>query len=103
MKQANRKKVAAAIQAGIPHLWNGRGKYCYTHGKSDFVCYAIEHGLGRWNSDVEAAKKMIHARIYPYCRVEDWLVSKGVKHIPTRKLQAYRKAWMKQMIEEFSK
>ena len=102
MAKTTRHQIAAAIQAGIPHLWNGRSNL-YLSEKSDFVCFAIERGFGRWDASVSAAQKMIAKRIKPYATVEEWLRHKGVKGITNRKLQAYRTAWMKSLIEEFSK
>ena len=103
MNKAERKKIAAAIQAGIPHLSNGRSKMGWDSGKSEFICYALERRFGMWSSSINAAQKIIHKRIYPHPTVEDWLRGQGAKGITYRKLQAYRKAWMKSMVEEFSK
>ena len=103
MNKVDRKKIAVAIQAGIPHLWNGRGESYNDATKSSFVCFAIDRALGVLNPDGNAAQKMIHERIAPYSLVEGWLRSQGVKNITKRKIQAYRKAWMKSMVEEFSK
>ena len=102
MAKTTRHQIAAAIQAGIPHLWNGRSNL-YLSGKSEFICYALERRFGMWSSSINAAQKIIHKRIYPHPTVEDWLRGQGAKGITYRKLQAYRKAWMKSMVEEFSK
>jgi hypothetical protein len=103
MKQADRQKIANAIRAGLPYLWNGRG--IWGNEKTEYICFAIDRtwGLGRASNAVAAAKAVIHQRIAPYSTVEDWLEAQGVKRIGYRKLQAYRKAWMKLLIEEFSK
>jgi hypothetical protein len=101
MNKAGRKNIAAAIRAGLPHLSNGRG--AWARGKSEFICYALERGFGMWSSSVKSAQKIIHKRIYPHPTVENWLRAQGAKGITRRKLQAYRKAWMKSLIEEFSK
>ena len=109
MKQIDRQRIANAIRAGLPYLWNGRCEGIY--GKSEFICFAIDRtwgyaGAGRVvavaDEVVAAAKEMIHQRIAPYDTVEDWLEAQGVKRITSRKLQAYRKAWMRSLIEEFS-
>ena len=99
MKQRERQQIAAAIKAGIPHLWDGRGNF-YDTEKEDFVCFAIRDG---WHDGAEAARSMIAKRIHPYGGVDDWLEAKGVKNITNRELQAYRKQWMQAMVEEFSK
>jgi hypothetical protein len=100
MKQANRQRIANAIRAGLPYLWNGR---ILNNNKTSFICFAIDEPHGYSNDpDAEAAKKVIHKRIAPYTTVEDWLEAQGVKRITNRKLQAYRKAWMRSLIEEFS-
>lgn len=103
MKQTERQKIAYAIRNGLPQLRSGWGS---EFGKSDYICFAI--GRGRYDgmpndAGVIAAQKMIHKRIAPHTVVEDWLAAQGVKRIGIRRLQAYRKAWMLQLIEEFSK
>lgn len=103
MNKVDRKKIAVAIQGGIPHLWNGRGESYNAAAKSAYVCFAINRAFGVLNPGGNAAQKMIHERIAPHGVVEHWLQSQGVKNITKRKLQAYRKAWMKSMVEEFSK
>ena len=102
MKQIDRQRIANAIRAGLPYLWNGRREGIY--GKSEFICFAIDRAWGYASAGkvVAAAKEMIHQRIAPYDTVEDWLEAQGVKRITSRKLQAYRKAWMRSLIEEFS-
>jgi len=99
MKRVVRQSIAAAIKAGLPYLWNGRGDF-YSTAKQDFVCFAVRHGS---HPASDAARSMIAERIHPYSTVDDWLEEQGVKNITDRKLQAYRKAWMLSMIEEFSK
>ena len=103
MKKADRKKIAEAIRAGIPHLWNGRGNMYIPYEKSAYVCFAIDRGVGIADTRGAAAQKMIQDRIAPHAVVEDWLEAQGVKNITQRRVQAYRKAWMKSMVEEFSK
>lgn len=102
MKQIDRQRIANAIRAGLPYLWNGRG--IRVNEKTDYICFAIDRTWGYASAGiaVDAAKKMIHQRIAPYTTVEDWLEAQGVKRITSRKLQAYRKAWMRSLIEEFS-
>lgn len=103
MKQIDRQRIANAIRAGLPYLWNGRG--IRGNEKTDYICFAIDRTWGYASAGkvVAAAKKMIHQRIAPYTTVEDWLEAQGVEDITYRKLQPYRRAWMKLLIEEFSK
>ena len=103
MKQADRQKIANSIRSALPYLWNGRG--IWGNEKSEYICFAIDRTYGYYSNDsnTEAAKKVIHQRIAPYGTVEDWLEAQGVKRIGIRRVQAYRKAWMKLLIEEFSK
>jgi len=100
MKQIERQKIAYALRESLPYLWNGRHGAIY--GKSEFICFALNRSA--WSGDrVREAQKMIHSRIAPHATVECWLEAQGVKRISQRKLQAYRKAWMIKLIEEFSK
>ena len=103
MKQDDRQKIANAIRAGLPYLWNGRG--IWGNEKTVYICFAIDRTWGYDSAGqvwIAAAKAVIHQRIAPYSTVEDWLEAQGVKRITNRKLQAYRKAWMRSLIEEFS-
>lgn len=101
MKQVERQKIAYALRESLPYLWNGRREAIY--GKSEFICFALNRTAWSGAQRVREAQKMIHSRIAPHATVECWLEAQGVKRIGQRKLQAYRKAWMIKLIEEFSK
>ena len=101
MKKDKRARIAQTLQSGIPHLWDGRAR----EGAevATYVCCAIELADIDYTAGIREAQDMISSRIRPYYTVYSWLESKGVKNITTKKLQAYRKKWMEQMVKEFSK
>jgi len=104
MSAVTNKQIAATLREALPLIRtrrNGPGER--------YICYAInetsQRGGYRSNpSDaVTAAKAVIESRIAPWHTMEAWLETQGIDawaNFP--KLQTYRRAWVKQLIKEFS-
>ena len=98
------KKALRRIPA---RLDNGDGAWDF---KSPFICDNISHTSGDRAADL--ACDLIDKRIDGAFSIEQWLkkqspeIAKAVKddvdNNDGRKLQAYRKAWLAKLIEEFS-
>jgi hypothetical protein len=84
------------LKAGLRQLWNGRSS---NRGlKEEFICFTLN------NSDLRRIieSRLLHygACTYTYGNWVRYIIN--VEEIATRKLQAGRKAWMLDLIEEFS-
>jgi hypothetical protein len=102
-----RKQIAKAFKVALAHQWDGK---CYadlygsdTAHFDKFIC----HGLDRVPSKAgRAAAKIIEHRLEGELCLETWLVNKKdidwMQHTH-EKIQTTRKAWLKSLIEEFSK
>ena len=105
MPTVTNKQIAATLRKALPHIRavrNGPGER--------YICYAIEETTSQRDgyrcvlSDVHrAAQAVIQSRIAPSSTMEEWLERRGIDCWPNfPKLQAYRRAWVKQLIKEFS-
>ena len=114
MSKVTNKQIAKAFTKALPFLWDGTPAGAGYH-QCEYICHAINEGNDAWRyaSDdrslaVLAAKQIIEDRL----RIDggttkifdSWLRAKGVKKkVMTDPLvQAHRKAWLLQLIEEFS-
>ena len=104
MPTVTNKQIAATFRKALPHIRtrpSGPGER--------YICYAIEEtsqrdGFRREPSDViRAAQAVIQSRIAPWSSMESWLEDRGIDCWPNfTKLQAHRRAWLKQLIKEYS-
>lgn len=95
------KRIAAAFRAALKHLWNGKGTR--PSHKETFICYAIDPSCN-YDTTTCAAKNVIIQRLCYHATARDWLRANGVSAEDasnTQKMQAWRKQWLKQLIEEF--
>lgn len=114
-----KKQIAAEFRKALPILWDGKPRSrgdVNVEFKEEFICMCLQHRDGKWipsdfmSPAALAAKKVIHDRIAPFTTVETWLYENHPslkpsvgKRVPYQKMQAYRKAWLKSLIKEFSK
>jgi hypothetical protein len=112
MAKVTNKQIAGVFKKALAVMGNNRKSIASSGGKKQrFICHAIAVGQGlNWRSFDRLsgagleAKKVIIKRIYPEYTLENWLNHRGIEHAnDLADLQAYRKAWLKQLIEEFSK
>lgn len=103
MTRTERKQIAAAFRACLPYLWNGSEPF--TVWKEEFICYALEATDERYS---EQARRIVSDRIGggPYCTLNDWLILKigkerYIKEVTPKRMQAYRRAWVRKLIKEF--
>jgi hypothetical protein len=82
------------LKAGLPKLWMARSKYEGT--KQKFICFTLKNWLLR--KEIGDRLECGYAITY-----STWVKNElNVDVISDRKLQAARKAWMLDLIEEFS-
>lgn len=89
------KDIAAAFRAAKPQLNRGiRGK------RPEFICCALDNSKHQAARD---AKNIIHKRLGDCFTVEVWLFDKGYRNNTnmSRKVQAWRHAWLDSLIVEF--
>jgi len=104
MSGITNKQIAKVLKNGVKHLVRHERER-FNDDKDSFICYAIYFG----NSDhilVKHVREIIHARLGKPLTCYSWL--REVAMIPEReltfdKVQAYRHAWLQELIKEFSK
>lgn len=103
MSGITNKQIAKVLKNGVKHLVRHERER-FNDDKYSFICYAISFG----NPDailVDQVKEIIHARLGDSVTCYSWL--REVAKIPEReltfdKVQAYRHAWLQELIKEFS-
>lgn len=101
-----RKQIVSALKAAQKVLWDGRRHGAEWTMREEFICCAIP----RSEEGKELTEKLIQSRLgREHTTVQDWLADNGyiekdaeedeAFYIP---LQAYRHAWVKSLIKEFS-
>lgn len=116
-----RQLIAQAFKQGLKHLWDGNRYDVAYREKESYICYAIaRHACGtsvkQARLAVDLACEVIHSRMDYYDAqgrlhsprsLKGWLKLRvGVSDlelIDTIRVQAYRRAWLESLIEEFSK
>lgn len=107
-----RAAIARALKAAKPLLWDGTGdapdSWSNSNQVRSYICDAIL-SAGRIHAitgeEAWAARELIHERIDRCFSLADWLKTRaGIKasDITPPRLQAYRHAWLDQLIAEFS-
>ena len=105
MAKVSNKQIAEAFRNAVPWLRNGVGGL-YRGGKHEFMCYAISAGNGgardsaKVDAAGEAAQKVISKRLGDCATLNCWLFCRGIDWW-LGDIQAYRHAWLQQLIEEF--
>lgn len=105
-----RTKMAEAFRQAAAHIWDGKGSYDSCSGYR-YACFALLATAGSVATRY-ACEREIELRLGGCSSVEEWLqVHKytpefdftGYRHRALRtKVQAYRKAWLLHLAEEFS-
>lgn len=100
MTRTERQGIADALTACLPYLWNGFFG-CTQSPRQEFICHALRES---GHTDWLFAKQVIDNRLKGEGSLCDWLLAQGIrqKYITFARIQAHRKAWVKQLIEEFS-
>jgi len=104
------KAIAEAFRNAVPKLWDGKERAL----KTAYICVAIRRGNPNYNTenlwdddppDVEAARMIVRVRITGFYTLENWLQDKcGIPiddTLQSKRMQAYRHTWLKQLIKEF--
>ena len=108
---ATRQRMAKCFKEAAQHLWSGNGAYANTPG-CRYICFTFEST----NASVatrQACERLINKRLGSCASVEEWL---KVNHCIPRnfneadpvggslwpEVQAFRKAWLLNLAEEFS-
>ena len=104
--KAERKELAKIYREAQEYLWNGKGEIPID--KQECICAAILYHRktsGKRRMAL-AAVGIIMRRLGTWIYVTNWLrMEAGIpnKDLTYPKVQAYRKAWMQELHEEFSK
>lgn len=96
------KDLAECFREALGYLWDGtpvRPKKQYRN-----ICYAIDETCFHFDIKEECCS-IIRSRLGTYnVYAESWLINKGVPYKQvwdTVKMQAWRKQWLEQLVEEF--
>ena len=100
MGPATRNSIAEAFTACLPHLWNGKSDMRFLE-KTAHICFAL---CRTKHPAYYLATSVITHRLGNSSTVQHWLFMQGipVEAMTHPRLQAHRKAWVKQLIKEFS-
>jgi hypothetical protein len=95
------KQIAECFRAALKLMWDGNGQQ---KGKDErFICHALyEVAYIQRLPKGAAAISIIHARLNGSFTADGWLHRQGVKTFDNSvAIQAWRKQWLEQLIEEF--
>ena len=107
---ATRQRMAKCFKEAAQHLWSGNGDYANTPG-CRYICLTFDYTSAS-AATRRACESLIANRLGNYASVEEWL--KVNRCIPRNlnesdlvgnlwpKIQAFRKAWLLKLAEEFS-
>ena len=106
-----RQRMAKCFKEAAQYLWSGNGTYADTPG-CRYICITFGYTSAS-AATRRACERLIHKRLGNYASVEEWL--KVHDCIPRNsnesdlvggnlwpKIQAFRKAWLLKLAEEFS-
>lgn len=107
---ATRQRMAKCFKEAAQHLWSGNGAYANTPGHR-YICFTFG-STSASAATRRACERLIHKRLGNHASVEEWLEAN--KCIPRNfnesdlvgslwpEVQAFRKAWLLNLAEEFS-
>ena len=107
---ATRQRMAKCFKEAVQHLWSGNGAYANTPG-CRYICLTFGYTSAS-AATRRACERLITNRLGNYASVEEWLEAN--KCIPRNfnesdlvgslwpEVQAFRKAWLLKLAEEFS-
>lgn len=106
-----RQRMAKCFKEAAQYLWSGNGAYANMPGYR-YICFTFDHTSASAATRA-ACERLIEQRLGSCASVEDWL---KVNHCIPRnfgddrypsgnlwpRVQAFRKAWLLKLAEEFS-
>ena len=96
-----RKRIVKVLLLARAYLWDGRECTNYTP-RNAYICHCCDRA-----DDDEAVwtiKKYIRDRLEGWSSFRGWLLNAlGVNEVNQKHLQAHRRAWINELIKEFSK
>ena len=108
---ATRQRMAKCFKEAVQHLWSGNGAYADMPG-CRYICPTFDYTSAS-AATRRACERLVTNRLGNYASVEGWLEAN--KCIPQNfddryphsgdiwpKIQAFRKAWLLKLAEEFS-
>ena len=107
---ATRQRMAKCFKEAVQYLWSGNGAYADTPG-CRYICLTFDRTSAS-AATRRACERLIEERLEKYASVEEWLEAN--KCIPRThydrhpsgslwpEVQAFRKAWLLKLAEEFS-
>ena len=108
---ATRQRMAKCFKEAAQYLWSGNGAYAYTPG-CRYICTTFSY-TNASAATRRACERLIEKRLGSCASVEEWL--KVNRCIPRNfdetdpvggnlwpNIQAFRKAWLLKLAEEFS-
>ena len=108
---ATRQRMAKCFKEAVQYLWSGNGAYANTPGRR-YICLTFDYTSAS-AATRRACERLINKRLGSCASVEEWLEAN--KCIPRHfnesdlvggnlwpEVQAFRKAWLLKLAEEFS-
>ena len=107
---ATRQRMAKCFKEAVQYLWSGNGAYANTPG-CRYICVTFD-STNASAATRRACERLIDERLGNHASVEEWLEAN--KCIPRYfsesdlvgslwpEVQAFRKAWLLKLAEEFS-
>lgn len=98
MNKKERQGIADAFRACLHYLWDGKGSL--PRAQSVFICDALSMAGKGW------AREIVMGRLCGFPALGAWLLhqigeERYQAEVTNQRLQAHRKAWVLQLIEEF--
>ena len=107
---ATRQRMAKCFKEAAQYLWSGNGAYANTPG-CRYICLTFDYTSAS-AATRRACERLIEKRLGSCASVEEWLkVNRCIpRNLDDRypsgnlwpKIQAFRKAWLLKLAEEFS-
>lgn len=107
MEATLQKQIHEALVNAVPYLAKPGG--LGAHFFQEYICFAIESGnkdaMSRITYGGIKARETISERLWPNNSLDGWLSRQGIpdEKLTWNNMQRHRHAWLKQLIEEFSK
>jgi hypothetical protein len=102
LTKADKKEFVKILKESKKFLWDGEGDIPKRRSKTCYVCIAIS--LARQDTSEYKLRQLISQRIDHNLSVFGWLAKEyGIVAENQKERQAYRHAWVDNMIKEFSR
>lgn len=98
---SDNQQIANCFRAALKILWDGKDRWA--KDRERYICHALWEAAKKNNLPGESmAKDVIYDRLQGSFTVEGWLRKQGVETYDNIvAIQAWRKQWLEQLIEEF--